>query len=424
VARRWGKKRKSEPSATGKAAGEDSPELAGTSDLDEKLKLAKDSYAEVLDATKHQDDKIGRLLTSVAFLTAATLALAGLSSATFVTREFSVPPYTLRLGLIALTVFLVGVVFTVMLLLTSLATPLRLPGLAQPGKRPPMRWIHDLPTSQIYFHEIARVSLQEWERKWEVSADELKEERLRSLVRETHNLGVRTSSKYDRTTEATALLSLSLLAFALAIVFVASAAGGPARTGPISLTLLHRVLIGGLIGAYCGLQLLARIRYNRQAIDESALKQQPKRLRLGLWGGQLYAYLLAALVFDVVVFEPAPKERNLWIALTVVLALATLCCFWLATSPEQTAGKEPWKNRRRRWTRRGVLTVITGGLAAVALYYGSKGWYVGQLAAASGAVLILILPSMLSPTLAILDRQRTFRLRNGGSTRPATPDGP
>jgi hypothetical protein len=71
-----------------------------------------------------------------------------------------------------------------------------------------------------------------------------------------------------------------------------------------------------------------------------------------------------------------------------------------------------------------VLTVITGGLAAVALYYGSKGWYVGQLAAASGAVLILILPSMLSPTLAILDRQRRFRLRNGGSTRPATPDGP
>ena len=415
MARRWGKKRKSEPSATGKAAGEDSPELAGTSDLDDKLKLAKDSYAEVLDATKHQDDKIGRLLTSVAFLTAATLALAGLSSATFVTREFRVPPYTLRLGLIALTVFLVGVVFTVMLLLTSLATPLRLPGLAQPGKRPPMRWIHDLPTSQIYFHEIARVSLQEWERKWEVSADELKEERLRSLVRETHNLGVRTSSKYDRTTEATALLSLSLLAFALAIVFVASAAGGPAGTGPISLTLLHRVLIGGLIGAYCGLQLLARIRYNRQAIDESALKEQPKRLRLGLWGGQLYAYLLAALVFDVVVFEP-PKERNLWIALTVVLALATLCCFWLATSPEQTAGKESWKNRRRRWTRRGVLTVITGGLAAVALYYGSKGWYVGQLAAASGAVLILILPSMLSPTLAILDRQRTFRLRNGGES--------
>ena len=376
----------------------------------------------MLDATKHQDDKIGRLLTSVAFLTAATLALAGLSSATFVTREFSVPPYTLRLGLIALTVFLVGVVFTVMLLLTSLATPLRLPGLAQPGKRPPMRWIHDLPTSQIYFHEIARVSLQEWERKWEVSADELKEERLRSLVRETHNLGVRTSSKYDRTTEATALLSLSLLAFALAIVFVASAAGGPAGTGPISLTLLHRVLIGGLIGAYCGLQLLARIRYNRQAIDESALKE--KRLRLGLWGGQLYAYLLAALVFDVVVFEPSPKERDIWIALTVVLALASLGCFWLATSPEQSAGKEPWKNRRRRWTRRGVLTVITGGLAAVALYYGSKGWYVGQLAAASGAVLILILPSMLSPTLAILDRQRTFRLRNGGVAFSGGPGGP
>src|SRR5918992_871165 len=196
-----------------------------TADADKKLKVIIWSYFAVFGATKHQDDKIGRLLTSIAFLTAATLALAALSSANFVTRQFSVPPVNLPLGLISLAVFLVGMIFTVMLLLTSLATPLRLPGLTEYSGRPPMDWVAGVEASQSYFREISTVALHEWERKWDAPVRELERERLVSLVRETHNLGVRTNAKYDRTTECVALLSSSLLAFALAVVFVATAAG-------------------------------------------------------------------------------------------------------------------------------------------------------------------------------------------------------
>src|SRR5687767_12578535 len=78
------------------AVGSDNAEQRDDPDeVEAKLQLIEFSYREVLDATKHQDDKIGRMLTSVAFLTAAAMALAALSSAQFLTRNFKVPPFTL-----------------------------------------------------------------------------------------------------------------------------------------------------------------------------------------------------------------------------------------------------------------------------------------------------------------------------------------
>ncbi|HQY32406.1 MAG TPA: hypothetical protein PLS68_00425, partial [Actinotalea sp.] len=63
---------------------------AAEPDVKVRLELLRETYKEVLDAVKHQDDKIGRLLTGLAFLTAATLAVAGLGGAEFVTRTFDV----------------------------------------------------------------------------------------------------------------------------------------------------------------------------------------------------------------------------------------------------------------------------------------------------------------------------------------------
>ena len=364
-------------------------------DVDKKLKLIIWSYGEVLDATKHQDDKIGRLLTSIAFLTAATLALAALSSANFVTRQFSVPPVNLPLGLISLAVFLVGMIFTVMLLLTSLATPLRLPGLTEYSGRPPMDWVAGVEASQSYFREISTVALHEWERKWDAPVRELERERLVSLVRETHNLGVRTNAKYDRTTECVALLSSSLLAFALAVVFVATAAGSTPSTEPIRLEAIHRLGIGALLGCYCGLQLLVRIRYAGQTVDETTIGNRPRRLREWLrprrlrdWLGyeRLYAFLLSACVIDVVSYDGTWQPFAAWLIVTIFLVAASLLVFWRVTQSGRTG------SRRRR---RGLLTLITVVLAASALGCGAQGWYVGQLVVAILAVLGLIVPSIL-----------------------------
>lgn len=393
------------------------------SEVDAKLKLIGDSYAEVLDATKHQDDKIGRLLTSVAFLTAATLALAALASAAFVTRSFDVPPFVLPLGLIALAVFLVGVVFTVMLLLVSLATPLRLPGLAESPRRKAMTWARGVPASQVYFYEIAGISLDEWERKWGASVQELKEERLRSLVRETHNLGLRTNSKYDRTTEAAALLSGSLLAFALAIVLVASAASSPSGPESIRLEALHRVLIGGIFGFYFWVQLITLVRYARQSVDEIPPRGAQPHARRKIVAGGCYAFLLSLLVVDVVVFDRSwPYVAVVvWVSTTIVLALGSVISFWLATAPD-VVGAAPTRAAERRRSsraRRGVLVGLTVFLTAVAVFCGLMGWYAGQLGAASAAVLGLIVTSMLGPTFRFRHRRREFWSRHTESIKEA-----
>ncbi|HET8683895.1 MAG TPA: hypothetical protein VFM54_18795 [Micromonosporaceae bacterium] len=386
----------------------------GDPDLKEKLDLAAFSYGEVLDATKHQDDKIGRMFTSVAFLTAATLALAALGSATYVTRDFDVGPFRLPLGLVALGVFLIGVVFTVLLLLTSLATPLRVPGIGENSTNPRRRnqvWVRGVPASQLYFYEISKVSLAEWESKWAAPAADLQEERLESLVRETHNLGVRTTFKYDRSTEATAVLSYSLLAFGLAVLFIAIAAGAPG-TGVVQLSPLHRCLVGAMFGCYCGLQLLARIRYAHQAIDETSVPRDasgPARFRLS--AEKQFVLAFATFVLALVLYDRSWPPLSGWIAAVVILGFASIWSFWVNAAASRPG--RPQSERRRRRTRRNrlVMTTLTTAVTVAAVLFATAGWYAFQLLLAALVILFLVASSAITPTLAFSHRRREYRDR-------------
>lgn len=129
---------------------------------DARVELLRTSYVELLDATKHQDDKVGRLLAATAFLTAASLALANLVAGRALPRRFMIhgellPP----LALLALATFLLSVVFSVIMLTYSIATPLTIPAFTGPSQRTTGK-----EPSQIFFLEIAGVSLAEWQDKW------------------------------------------------------------------------------------------------------------------------------------------------------------------------------------------------------------------------------------------------------------------
>jgi uncharacterized integral membrane protein len=358
-------------------------------ELDTKLELISASYAEVLDATKHQDDKISQLLVGIAFLTAATLALAALGVPSFITRTFVVQPFELPLGLIALAAFLVGVLFSVMLLLASLSTPLRLPGLGkknnstQTSKNDYLQYVHDV--SQIYFYAISRISVDQWEHKWSASAEALKRQRLKSLINETHNLGLRTSAKYDRTTEAAALLSFSLLEFALSVIFVSIVAGSSGNK-PINLELWQRFIIGGIFGCYFWAQLLGRIRYDRQAVNEAPSRRVPSVERRQFRGELWYAIFVAVLIVDTLIYDRSWPGLGPWIGMTAALTCVCLISFWRAE-------RAPWGSLRLA-----VPVIIYAGLA---VFCGVKGWYVGQLGVASLAVLCLIGYAMLQPTLSL-----------------------
>lgn len=137
------------------------------------LELLTGSYVEVLDATKHQDDKIGRLFTGISFLTAAALALANLGAGQYLRQTYAgwegAPPP----AMLFLAIYLVLVVLAVMLLINSLATPLRVPGLSRINKKPTVAWVNGVKSSQLYFGEISKLGLLEWERKWTGKVDEL-----------------------------------------------------------------------------------------------------------------------------------------------------------------------------------------------------------------------------------------------------------
>jgi hypothetical protein len=389
--------------------------------LDAKLKLIEFSYGEVLDATKHQDDKIGRMFMSVAFLTAATLALAGLASASFITRTFHVTPYELPLGLIALTVFLVCMLFAVLQLLVSFATPLRAPGIDQVGRDWKITdWVQGVEASQIYFYPISGVDSHEWMRKWTANAAELKRERFEQLVRETHNLGVRTTFKYDRGAEAVATLSFALLAFGIAIVFVAIAAGSPG-TAVIELNLAHRLAIGFILGGYCALQLVARVRYVRQALDEVRPGEFGGPAQYRLTGSRYFVASFSLLITVIAVNDHAWIPYPLWTTLLVTLGFGSLLSSWIATSE----GRRRAASDQDSWLRHVVqvwkakpassLTglLLTGAVVASALFFGGKGWYAYQILTAVTAVSLLVGVSLLAPTRAARDRRRRYvnRLR-------------
>ena len=390
------------------------PEKPSETDL--KLGMITSSYEQVLDATKHQDDKIGQLLTSIAFLTAATLAMAALESGDFITRSFEVDPYKLPLALIALVVFLVGVAWSVMLLLVSLSTPLRVPGLARSTRRPnPIRWVNGVKASQIYFYEMSRVSVEQWEYKWSAPAESLKEERLSALIRETHNLGVRTSAKYDRTTEAVGVLSVALLAFALSIVFVGIVAATPQTAQPIPLVLWQRVVIGGVFGCYAWLQTLGQVRYSRQAIDETPDTATKSPERRKYYAELCYAAFMGLLLVDILEFNRSWPGLPAWTTITVLLAVGYLASLVFA-------GSRARQFRLRSYGGRVVIAATSIALVVVAIVCAVNGWYAGQLGIVSFAVLVIIGSAILQPTVVARRNRKAYW--DGQQTDPRPPSAP
>lgn len=235
---------------------------AGSTEESEKLALLETSYREILDATKHQDDKIGRILTGIAFLTAAALAFANQTGIGIATR-FAVSDRELPLLAFAVGAFVIGVVLTVSLLLSSLTTGLTLPGSAPPSRREPGK-----PSSLIYFYSIARVPKEEWRERWNSSSSEvLNDELRRDYIDETYNLAQRTNHKYTRTNEAAAALSLTFFALGVSFILGLAVATTSSRDGSlVPLTWQTRAALAAFIASYTAIQILAARRESRLRI--------------------------------------------------------------------------------------------------------------------------------------------------------------
>jgi hypothetical protein len=337
-------------------------------DVDARLALLRASYVEVLDATKHQDDKIGRLFTGVSFLTAAALAAASLGTGRYLSQkytDFATPVELPPLGIVTLAVYLVLVIICVMLLINSLATPLRIPGRKPDRSSVPVRYAGDpdIKASQIYFGEIAKYSVKEWSRKWTRATPlELKRELTDSLIKENHNLAVRTQFKYGRTSEAISVFNLALLFLSLTVVLFATGAtsnGEPVIDFPAE----ARVIASLMFGLYLFFHAQAHTRYSRQTVDELTGHENDINARLGYGLAFAAAGWITLLTVGVEWIACAGVILfGAWLVATVFLLIGT----YRATRPEEseeTAEQEKVNRSRRRARWAGSLIAVAMGLA-------------------------------------------------------------
>ncbi|HJQ03463.1 MAG TPA: hypothetical protein VJ851_17840 [Jatrophihabitans sp.] len=318
-----------------------------TAELDEQFKLLEFSYEEVLDATKHQDDKINRLLTTVAFLTAAALALAGLGTGGQpLTATFLVDGrYHLPLAIIGLAGFLAGVTISVIMLIASMTTPLVLPGRTNPVT-PDVRYVSGPEVPQFYFNEISGTALPGWYRKWLHNSVELKRERNESLVRETHNLAVRTEYKYQRSNEAVAVLSFALLSFVLSTTLILVAAERQGVKSPLTLDVTVRVILAAIIFGYCLLQLLATRRDKPPTVLEMAYPTRHLGISVRIWSG--LSVTVSSLVAPQLLLLPSEPA-----AIRAVAAIAIPVLAWLVLGLAL-----PWYSKQAEQDQRVVALQI------------------------------------------------------------------
>lgn len=318
---------------------------------DERFELLQFSYQEVLDATKHQDDKINRLLTTVAFITAAALALTTLGhDSAPITAAFVLDGrQSLPLAGIGLAGFLAGVTVSVILLIVSMTTPLVLPGGSNP-LTPAIRYVPGPKTGQFYFNEISGSALPAWHRKWRQDIALLKRERNDSLVRETHNLAVRTEYKYQRSNAAVAVLSFALLSFLLSaiLILVAAERQDPKVNAPLTTNLTVRLVLAAAFFGYCWLQLLAGQRKPPTVLDNA---YPARRLHVSVPSWGRWYVLVASLVAPHLLLLPSEPP-----VLRIGLAIGLPVLAWLVLGLAL-----PWYSQRTETEQRAVAARVQSG---------------------------------------------------------------
>jgi hypothetical protein len=210
-----------------------------------KFELARRSYEEVLDATKHQDDKVGRFLTAIAFLTTGAITL--IASGNGLKRTFSVLDGPAHPYLAWSTgAFFILTLASVALLLLCLSTPLKLPR----RRRDPMD------ESLLFFSYISARRIDDWKNDWEIDEQKLRDRMTQDYVREAHNLAERATAKYRHTYEAAWLFVVGLLFLGVSVFLklVSLFYNG----GPVALDRRSLVAVAAFTIAHAGLQIYTR----------------------------------------------------------------------------------------------------------------------------------------------------------------------
>lgn len=212
----------------------------GAVNLAPHVELAKSSLEEVKDLTSYQDQKISRLLTIIAFLTAA----AGVVMSKFISMYPMFEIFDRHLK--CLELFLVGgvyIIFAFFLLLVGMGALV-----AFHAARTRFVWEDPAvasasqPKSYLFFRGIIQSTPEYWARSFSDSSgnaivpeDELRLRYLRNYVAETYLVAAKVGDKVRYLEPAQTLLSsaIRLLLLFLVFIIISSALVRPVTAGPL-----------------------------------------------------------------------------------------------------------------------------------------------------------------------------------------------
>ena len=169
-----------------------------------RAEIFEHSYDEVLAATKHHDDKLGRSLTAVAFLTAAGVAIYNTigkdDPVLFGSENFSIQSFFF-------IVFVGSVVFAVAASLAGIGPSAHF---GRSGGSGPL-------SSLLFYARIARD--KEWKSRLIAPLPELEKMLAENFHHETRDIANRVSYKMGRSREAAAFINLAAISLSLLAVF-------------------------------------------------------------------------------------------------------------------------------------------------------------------------------------------------------------
>jgi hypothetical protein len=312
------------------------------------------SYAEVIDATKHQDDKVGRLLGAIAFLTGGALVFANndILSVDFELGESSYP-----LVAVTLATFILVDLVAVAAFMIAMSAPLTLPGRGT------------VKESHLFFLSIAHQRDASWRRLWAPEGLTGIED---ELMKEIMNIAGRAEKKYRRSTIATNVFLAALVLLAPTVVLGVAAAAQPRSADPVDWTDSLRWSVGAALAMVVVVLLLALYFQAR-----TSTKVDAKPLRVGV---VCYPALLCMTVV-------AHGDSPLWAVLIAALGIFSALSFRSFHRPAARVQADCY-----------TLAVVTIAGLSIAAWVGERGDLQLFLALLGGV--LVVVPSIINELIA------------------------
>jgi len=251
--------------------------------------------------------------------------------------------------------------------------------------------------SPVYFFEIAGLSLGQWQTKWDAPDEEIVAEERDALVRETHNLAVRTEFKYTRTGEAVAVLSFALASLATAAMLVLVAAAY--AVGPVPFEVPARTAVAIVVGGYVWLQIRISLRHRIQSVEELHWVYGGSRWRARV---RVAFPIMSASVPALLI--AVPTQHWAWSLTMAALAFVPFALFWRIREDERGDGE----------SARGDRPLLAA--AALALVYASICWVSAETAhpeirpiAGYATTLVLLVAAFVASGGRTRERLRDFQ---------------